>query len=104
MSRGQLLSKRDDFWETSPLYGGKPEIWQVCPESNRNSIRSHSCKTKVGLSQNRLDRLTQAFTATLISRTAQALRAAATAGECDDAATAQAILDAVNVTCALAAP
>jgi hypothetical protein len=29
LTRGQLLSKRDDFWETSPLYGGKPEIWQV---------------------------------------------------------------------------
>ncbi len=29
ITQGQLLSKRDDFWETSPLYGGKAEIWQV---------------------------------------------------------------------------
>ena len=39
MIRGQLLSKRDDFWETSPLYGGKPEIWQV---SSARIIRKHS--------------------------------------------------------------
>lgn len=52
ITRGQLLSKRDDFWDTSPSYGGKPEIWQ-------------------------------------------ALRAAA---ETEDVATAQAIMDAVNVT------
>jgi hypothetical protein len=55
MTRGQLLSKRDEFWETAPAYQGRPEIWQ-------------------------------------------ALRAAV---ECDDTDTAQAIMSAVDVTCAL---
>mmetsp|Transcript_16178 Transcript_16178/g.54181 ORF Transcript_16178/g.54181 Transcript_16178/m.54181 type:complete len:250 (-) Transcript_16178:127-876(-) len=29
MTRGQLLSKRDEFWDTAPAFNGKPEIWQA---------------------------------------------------------------------------
>lgn len=54
MTRGQLLSKRDEFWDTAPAFTGRSEIWQ-------------------------------------------ALRAAA---ECEDTDTAQAIMSAVDVTCA----
>ena len=32
MTRGQLLSKRDEFWDTAPAFNGKPEIWQVVEE------------------------------------------------------------------------
>ena len=29
MTRGQLLSKRDEFWDTAPAFNGRPEIWQA---------------------------------------------------------------------------
>jgi hypothetical protein len=29
MTQGQLLSKRDEFWDTAPAFNGRPEIWQV---------------------------------------------------------------------------
>ena len=38
LTRGQLLSKRDDFWDISPSYGGKLEIWQVSPAPRRSCL------------------------------------------------------------------
>ena len=29
MTTGQLRSKRDEFWETSPAYDGRKEIWDA---------------------------------------------------------------------------
>eukprot|EP00004_Rigifila_ramosa_P015132 TRINITY_DN3504_c0_g1_i1.p1 TRINITY_DN3504_c0_g1~~TRINITY_DN3504_c0_g1_i1.p1 ORF type:complete len:189 (-),score=24.70 TRINITY_DN3504_c0_g1_i1:80-646(-) len=29
MTRGQLQSKRDEFWETAPTFEGRKEIWQA---------------------------------------------------------------------------
>ena len=29
MTRGQLLSKRDEFWDTAPAFNGRQEIWQA---------------------------------------------------------------------------
>ncbi|KAK3270938.1 hypothetical protein CYMTET_20690 [Cymbomonas tetramitiformis] len=29
LTRSQLKSMRDEFWDTSPYYGGKREIWDV---------------------------------------------------------------------------
>ena len=29
MTLGQLLSKRDEFWDTAPAFNGRPEIWQA---------------------------------------------------------------------------
>ena len=29
MTMGQLLSKRDEFWDTAPAFNGRAEIWQV---------------------------------------------------------------------------
>jgi len=29
MTTGQLLSKRDEFWDTAPAFNGRAEIWQA---------------------------------------------------------------------------
>lgn len=29
MTKGQLLSKRDEFWDTAPAFNGRSEIWQA---------------------------------------------------------------------------
>jgi len=29
MTLGQLLSKRDEFWDTAPAFNGRQEIWQA---------------------------------------------------------------------------
>ena len=29
MTLGQLLSKRDEFWDTAPAFNGRAEIWQA---------------------------------------------------------------------------
>lgn len=29
LTEGQLLSKRDEFWETAPAFEGKLEIWNA---------------------------------------------------------------------------
>mmetsp|Transcript_32288 Transcript_32288/g.50339 ORF Transcript_32288/g.50339 Transcript_32288/m.50339 type:complete len:157 (+) Transcript_32288:131-601(+) len=29
MTKGQLLSKRDEFWDTAPAFAGRAEIWQA---------------------------------------------------------------------------
>jgi len=29
MTKGQLLSKRDEFWDTAPAFVGRSEIWQA---------------------------------------------------------------------------
>ena len=124
LTRGQLLSKRDDFWETSPLYGGRQEIWQVCktteafctdglyhkPQPSKqyqNVFSPHIYKlTAPAIPQHVVlsSRIINATTFSIMipvpricAGFSQALRAAA---ESEDIATAQAIVDAINVTCA----
>ncbi len=91
LTRGQLLSMRDDFWDTSPSYGGKPEIWQVTP-----AFQHSAHPLSIGPPPSSF-RSAAPHAPRRRRRRRQALRVAA---ETEDVATAQAIMDAVNVTCA----
>ncbi|KAF9395137.1 Ubiquitin domain-containing protein 2 [Podila verticillata] len=44
LTRSRLEKERDEFWDTSPNYGGKPEVWQVlkaaCAEPDHSLVQA----------------------------------------------------------------